>query len=196
MTRDTMSQNALLPLFLKVDGRRVVVVGAGPVAERKVTTLRESGARVCVVAPDSTEAIARSAAAGEIEWRARGFADGDLDGAWLVFAATSDPEVQRRVGDAARERRVFCVAVDDPPNATAYSGSVLRRPPYTIAISSSGAAPALTRLLREVLESILPGDDWVEHAARLRAKWMAEKTPMEARFSELVRAFAERTPKS
>lgn len=183
----------LLPLFLKLEGRRVLVVGAGPVAERKVATLLEAGASVCVVAPAATAAIARMRDAGSLEWHERPFEEGDLEGAWLVFAATSDPDVQRTVGDAARDRRVFCIAVDNPPNASAYSGAVVRRSPYTIAVSSSGASPALTRLVREVLESALPGEDWVEHAARMRAKWLAEKTPMDARFSELVEKWRGRS---
>lgn len=182
----------LLPLFLKLAGRRVLVVGAGVVAERKIATLVEAGARVCVVAPAATVTIARLSSAGAIEWRARPFEEPDLEGAWLAFAATSDPEAQRRVHGAASQRRVFCVAVDDPPNASAYSGATVRRPPYTIAISSSGAAPALTRLLREILDSLLPGDEWVEQAERLRARWRADKTPMAARFGELVRAFGAR----
>jgi siroheme synthase-like protein len=113
-----------------------------------------------------------------------------VDGAWLVFAATGDASVQRRVADAAGERRVFCVAVDDPANASAYSGAVVRRPPFTVAISSSGAAPALTRLVREVIEHVLPGERWVERATELRAKWLADGTPMGDRFAELVREMA------
>jgi uroporphyrin-III C-methyltransferase/precorrin-2 dehydrogenase/sirohydrochlorin ferrochelatase len=124
---------------------------------------------------------------GTIEWRARPFEDADADEAWLAFAATPDPRVQQQVAAAMSARRRFCVTVDDPAHATAYSGGLVRRPPFTIAISSSGAAPALTRLLRELIEHILPGPDWVEHARRLRARWLAEGTPMADRFAELVR---------
>jgi siroheme synthase-like protein len=178
---------SLLPLFLKLAGRAVLVVGAGAVAERKIESLLEAGAEVRVVAPEAVEEVQRLAREGRVAWSARAFEDADADGAWLVFAATADGEVQRRVERAATARRVFCVAVDDPANASAYSGAVVRRPPFMVAVSSGGATPALTRLVREVIEHVLPGDEWVEHAKRLRAKWLAEGTPMKDRFAELVR---------
>ena len=177
----------LLPLFLKLEGRAALVVGAGAVAERKIETLLHAGATVRVVAPEATEEVRRLASDARLEWAARAFEERDLDGAWLVFAATGDAAAQRRVAAAAGERHVFCVAVDDPENASAYSGAVVERPPFVVAISSSGATPALTRLVREVVEHVLPGDAWVEHARALRAKWLAEGTPMSDRFAELVR---------
>ncbi len=190
MTAEASTPAELLPLFLKLEGRSVLVVGAGPVAEGKVRTLLGARAQVRVVAPEATETLQRLASEGKLEWRARRFEETDLDGAWLVFAATSDPAAQRAVGEAASARHVFCIAVDDPPNATAYSGGVVRRPPFTIAISSSGAAPALTRLVRELVEQMLPGEAWVAHAQRLRARWLAEGTPTADRFAELVRELA------
>jgi len=180
-------ETSLLPLFLKLAGKAVLVVGAGSVAERKIESLLEAAARVRVVAPQATEGVRRLASEGLVEWLARPFDDADVEDAWLVFAATSDAEVQGRVARATSVRRVFCVAVDDPANASAYSGSLVRRPPFTVAISSGGATPALTRLVREVVEHVLPAQDWVEHATRLRAKWLAEGTPMVDRFAELVR---------
>jgi siroheme synthase-like protein len=182
----------LLPLFLKLEGRTALVVGAGVVAERKIAALLEAGADVRVVAPEAVDAVAALAAERRLQWSARGFEDEDVDGVWLVFAATSDAAVQRRVSEAASARRVFCVAVDDPPNASAYSGAVVRRPPFAIAISSSGAAPALTRLVREVLESVLPREDWVARAEELRARWLADGTPMQDRFEQLVRELRDR----
>jgi uroporphyrin-III C-methyltransferase/precorrin-2 dehydrogenase/sirohydrochlorin ferrochelatase len=178
------------PVFLKLAGRAVLVVGAGPVAERKVASLLDARARVRVVAPQATDEIRRLAGAGAIEWSQRPFQEDDADGAWFVVAATSDAEAQRRVAAAAEARRVFVVAVDDPPNASAYSGAVVSRPPFTIAISSAGATPALTRLLREILEDVLPEPEWVEHAKALRARWLASGTPMGSRFGELVRELA------
>jgi siroheme synthase-like protein len=186
------SSPRLFPLFLKLEGRRVLVVGAGPVAERKVFALLEAGARVCIVAPDATEVLQRAAAEGRVEWLPRPFEGGDVEGARLVFAATSDPEVQRTASLAAEERGIFVVAVDDPPNATAYSGAVVDRRPFLIAISSSGTAPALTRLLRDVVEEMLPNDDVVQKAERLRATWRQENRPMGDRFRELVRVLAGR----
>jgi uroporphyrin-III C-methyltransferase/precorrin-2 dehydrogenase/sirohydrochlorin ferrochelatase len=180
---------ALLPLFLKLEGRDVLVIGAGAVAARKIADLVAAGARVRVVAPKATPAIEALAASGVVTWSARAFAEADLDGAWLVVAATSDADAQRRAAEAATSRRVFIVAVDDIPNASAYSGAVIRRDPFLIAISSSGEAPALTRLLRQVLEQALPDSEWIEAARALREKWKADATPMGSRFGELVQAF-------
>jgi uroporphyrin-III C-methyltransferase / precorrin-2 dehydrogenase / sirohydrochlorin ferrochelatase len=178
------------PVFLRLAGRRALVVGAGPVAERKIAALVEAQAVVRVVAPEATEGVRALAAAGSIEWIARPFEERDVDGAWIVVAATSDGAAQERVSAAASTRRVFVIAVDDPAHASAYSGAVVTRPPFTIAISSSGATPALTRLVREIIEHVLPGDDWIDHAKRLRAKWLASGTPMGERFGELVRELA------
>jgi uroporphyrin-III C-methyltransferase/precorrin-2 dehydrogenase/sirohydrochlorin ferrochelatase len=178
----------LYPLFLKLDGRTVLVVGAGAVAERKIVSLRSAGAHVRVVAPEATDQIRRMAQEGAIEWDARPFEDVDIEGSWLVIASTANAELQQRVAAAAAGHRTFVVAVDDPSHASAYSGAVVRRPPFTIAISSSGATPALTRLVREIVESVLPPQAWVDSAKRLRAKWLAEGTPVGERFAELVKA--------
>ncbi len=177
----------LLPLFLRLQGRDVLVAGAGEVALRKIEALLAAGARVHVVAPDAHEGVKALAGAGRVRHDVRTFEETDLEGAWLVVAATSDPLVQRRIATAAEARRIFCLAVDDPPNASAYSAAVVRRAPFTIAISSGGAAPALTRLVRELVEQVLPAQDWVDHATRLRARWQAEGTPMKDRFGELLR---------
>jgi uroporphyrin-III C-methyltransferase/precorrin-2 dehydrogenase/sirohydrochlorin ferrochelatase len=179
---------SLFPLFLKLDGRDVLVVGAGAIAERKVGSLVEAGARVRLVAPE----LRRLAEAGAITWTQRTFEDADLEDAWLVVAATGVAEVQRRVAAAAEARRVFLLAVDDPPNASAYSGAIVRRPPFLVAISSSGATPALTRLVRDIVEQVLPGDEWVAHAKALREKWLADGTPMGERFGALVRDLQRR----
>jgi uroporphyrin-III C-methyltransferase/precorrin-2 dehydrogenase/sirohydrochlorin ferrochelatase len=144
---------------------------------------------VKVVAPRVTDELAASAVAIE----QRGFEERDVDDAWLVMAATDDAAVQARVAAACEKARVFCVAVDDPPNASAYGGAIVRRGPVTIAISTSGEAPALSRLLREVLEQALPDEGFVEAARALRERWKAEKTPMSSRFGELVQAFKERS---
>ena len=190
---DEAKEASLYPLFLKLDGLRVLVVGAGAVAERKVMSLVAAGARVRVVAPQATEKIRRLAQEGTVDWEGRPFEDADIEGTWLVVASTSDAELQRRVAVAAAPRRVFVVAVDDPAHASAYSGAVVRRPPFTVAISSSGATPALTRLVREVVEQVLPGSEWVQHAKRLRAKWLAEGKPTGERFAELVKTIKERS---
>jgi siroheme synthase-like protein len=183
---------SLHPLFLKLEGRAVLVVGAGEVAERKIRTLLDANARVRVVAPEATEGVRQLAASGAIEWQARAFEETDVDGVWLVFAATDDGRAQRRVAAASEARTTFCVAIDDPANASAYSGAIVRRPPFLVAVSSSGQTPALTRLVRELIEELLPGQDVVETAAALRARWQAEKKPMGERFEELLEELRRR----
>lgn len=170
----------------------MLVVGGGAVAERKIEDLVFAAARVRVVAIDATPLVMDLAAKNEIVLSKRPFEEADIAGAWLVIAATNDPETQRRACDEADRNRVFSIAIDDPPNGSAYSASVIRRGPFTIAISSSGEAPALSRLLREVLEQALPAEDWIDAARALREKWRAEGTPMTSRFADLVRAFKER----
>jgi uroporphyrin-III C-methyltransferase/precorrin-2 dehydrogenase/sirohydrochlorin ferrochelatase len=180
----------LFPLFLRLGGRLVVVVGGGTVGERKVSELLEAGAHVRVVAPEATPAVVAHAQAGRLEHRARAFLDADLDGAWLVIAATGKPEVNAHVARAAEARRLFVNAVDDPEHASALFASILRRPPFTIAISSDGELPGLSRLYREILELALPLERHVERARELRRRWRAEGTPMASRFEELVAALA------
>jgi siroheme synthase-like protein len=184
------SEASLYPLFLKLQDRSVLVVGAGEVAERKVESLVESGAQVRVVAPQATAGIRELARKKTIQWVERRFEDSDAGGAWLLVAATADAVVQEQVADAGLTHRCFVLAVDDPRHASAYSGAVVRRPPFTIAISSSGDTPALTRLVRELIEEVLPGERWVDSARKLRARWIADKTPMGERFGQLVRELA------
>lgn len=179
----------LIPLFLRLEGKRVLVVGGGTVAERKAVDLADAGARVTVVAPEVSEGISADA---RIAVERRPFEESDVYDAWLVVAATDDPITQVRACEAADAAHLFSVAVDDPPNGSAYSASVIRRGPFTVAISSSGEAPALSRLLREVLEQALPEDTWIEEARTLRERWKRDGTPMASRFADLVRAFRER----
>src|SRR3954447_23965979 len=103
----------LYPSGLRLTGRRVVVVGGGHVAQRRVPQLIAVGADVHVVSPEVTPAIEGMIAAGEITWQRRGFAPADLDDAWYVIAATADRTVNEEVSIAAEARRIFCVRSDD-----------------------------------------------------------------------------------
>ena len=123
----------LLPLFLHLRGRRVVLVGAGPVGASKLRALLDAGADVHVVAPE----VRPEVEAAPVTIVRRPFEASDLDEAWLAVAAAT-PEVNRAVADAANVRRIFVNAVDDPPNASAYLGGVVRRDGVTVAISTRG----------------------------------------------------------
>ena len=166
------------PVFLRLDGAPVVVVGGGKVASSKLQGLLDAGARVTVVAPSFLPEVARPG----VEVISREFRAEDLDRARFVIAAAT-PEVNRVVAAAAAERNLFVNAVDDVASATAYLGGVVRRGEVTVAISTGGAAPALAGLLREALDALLPADldEWVALARRLRAEWKRDRIPMERR---------------
>ena len=168
----------LLPLFVKLAGRDVVVVGGGAMGAQRVSQLREAGARVTLVAPE----IREDAAAGAAVVLRRPFRPADLDGAWLAVAAAT-PAVNREVAAAAEARRVLVNAVDDPETATAYMAGVVRRGDATVAISTGGRAPALAGLLREALDAVLPRElgTWVGLAEAARPAWKRDHVPLATR---------------
>ena len=182
----------LFPLFLKLAGRSVLLVGGGTVAAGKARALAEAGARVTVVSPLVTPALAELAGARGWAVHARAFATADLDGVWLAIAA-APPVVNREVSVAAEASRVFVVAVDDPSASSAYGCAIVRRAGVTMAVSTSGSAPALAGLLRQGLDAVLPDDlaAWVAEANRLRPLWRAEGTEMSARRPRLLAALNE-----
>ena len=172
-----------LPVFLRFDHRRVVVVGGGGVAASKIPALLAAGADVTVVAPSIAPTIDRS----RVHVIEREFAPEDLDGAWFATAAAT-PSVNREVREAAETRGIFVNAVDDPPNATAYLGGTIARGGVTVAFSTGGEAPALAGLLREAFDELVPADigTWAERARELRRRQRAEGVPMAARRPQLL----------
>lgn len=189
-----MPAQPLFPVFLKLASRTVVVVGAGKVAASKLARLLEAGADVHVVAPDIGDDIERS----DVTIVRRQFRPEDLDDAWLVIAAAT-PDVNRAVAEAAIPRRVFVNAVDDPPNATAYLGGVIRRAGVTLAVSTDGRAPALAGLLREGLDVLLPETElaeWLSTAERERQVWREQGVPMHERRPLLLEALVQRYEKT
>jgi uroporphyrin-III C-methyltransferase/precorrin-2 dehydrogenase/sirohydrochlorin ferrochelatase len=156
------------PLFADLRGRRVLVVGGGEVAERKVRLLLEAGARVDVVAPEITGWLAAQA---EVSWLAASFDERDLDGAILVIAATDDAAVNARVAGAARARNVLANVVDDADLSSFIVPAIVDRSPLVVAISTGGAAPVLARLARERVEALL--DESFGSLAALLGRWRA-----------------------
>ena len=174
----------LFPAFIKLAGRRVVVIGGGPVAASKLEALLNAGAELPVGAPE----IVPESRSSSVTILERSFRLSDLDGAWLVVAAAT-PDVNRVVAQAAETQHIFVNAVDDPPNASMYLGGVVRRAGVTFAISTDGRAPALAGLLREALDSLLPTCDleqWMAEAAQLRRHWQKNAVPMQNRRPELL----------
>ena len=174
----------MYPVFLSLDGRRVVLVGGGPVAAGKLEGLLAEGATVTVVAPAIRPDMERP---GVILQR-REFEPADLDGAWWVVAA-APPAINRAVSAAAEQRRIYVNAVDDPAHATAYLGGVVRREGVTIAISTNGRAPALAGLLREALDAWLPADlqRWMAAADEARQSWKRDSVPIESSAAAVAR---------
>ncbi|MDT4991539.1 MAG: uroporphyrin-III C-methyltransferase / precorrin-2 dehydrogenase / sirohydrochlorin ferrochelatase [Actinoplanes sp.] len=128
----------LYPLALRLDGRRVLMVGGGAVATRRFPALLAAGARVELVSPELTPALRAHADAGRLTWRARRFEPADVDGAWLVQVAVADAGAAEQVSRAADERRVFCVRADDRAAATAWTPAVTRHGAVTVAVTDDG----------------------------------------------------------
>lgn len=141
-------------LLLDVRGRRVVVVGGGPVAARRATRLVEDGADVLVVAPALCEDLAEHVAAGRVTWRARDYLSTDLDGAWLVHTATGERAVDDAVAADAEASRLWCVRADDASASTAWTPAVARSGDVTVAVGAGGD-PRRAAALRSAIALLL-----------------------------------------
>lgn len=145
----------LYPLFLKLRGRSVLMVGAGTVAAAKLRGLLGSGARVTVVASHASDTVRALGARGELELHERPFEEADVAGRLLVIAATNDSAINARIRRCCQERGVLLNAVDDPDNCDFFVPGVVDRGAVQVAISTQGASPALVRVLREEIERVL-----------------------------------------
>lgn len=144
------------PIFLRLRGRRVLVVGGGEVAARKLRLLAKTEAQLDVVAQDLNPELSQAQASGVIRHLATAFIDSQLDGCALVIAATDDAALNRRVALAADARGIPVNVVDDPAPSSFVTPSIVDRHPLIVAIATGGRAPVLGRRLRERLETLLP----------------------------------------
>ena len=144
-----------LPANLLVRGRRVVVVGAGRIAARKIEPLLDLGAEVHVIAPAVGTEVRAWADQGRCSLAEREFEPGDLDGAWLAFTATDDPAVNAAVHRAGEAARVWVNSADDPANCSFTMMSVVRRSDLVVAIGTGGRSPALAAHLKRRLNEEL-----------------------------------------
>ncbi len=158
-------------------------MGAGDVALQKIPSLLTAEAELRVVAPKVHAGVAALAVAGRLEVVERAFELPDLDGTFLVIAATDDPAVNAAVYEAAVERNILCNSVDDPPHCDFYFGSVVARGDLQIAISTAGESPALAQRLRKEIDAQLPEDlgAWLGEVGRLRREVLARVEPGEDR---------------
>ena len=150
---------SLYPLFLNLEHKTVLIVGGGLLASQKLRTLLATGARLRVVALHVAEECRQLAGEHGVALELRAFAEADLDGTDLVFAATDSPELNHRIVEQARGRGILANAVDDPSYCDFYTPAVVRRGLVSVAISTDGRFPGVTRALREVLDEWLPAQD-------------------------------------
>ncbi len=143
---------SLFPMFLKLEGRQCLVVGAGRIGEPKISGLLETGARIRVVSLDATPTVREWARAGAIELDLRAFSPDDLDGAFLVVVATNSRTLNERVYHEAQRRGVLCNVVDVPDLCDFFYPSVVRRGDLQIAVSTAGQSPSLAQKIRQQLE--------------------------------------------
>jgi precorrin-2 dehydrogenase/sirohydrochlorin ferrochelatase len=171
------------PVYLNLKGRRVLLVGAGSIAQQKLETLMPCLARVHIVAPEAVPPIQRLAKDGKIKWFKRPYRSSDLKGIVLVIAATDDRTLQRKIAREARARRIWVNIVDVPPLCDFIAPAVVSRGDIQIAISTGGAAPALAKHLRKKVESIVGQEyaDFVRVIGKLRPAIL--KLPKEKRAS-------------
>lgn len=139
------------PVYMNLAGKRCVIVGGGTIAQGKIAALRQAGAIITLISPDATPGIQKAAQMGDVEWLARKYQPGDLEGAFIAVAATNVWHVNREIYEEADRMGVLLNVVDDPDLCTFIAPSIVKRGPVTLAISTGGASPALARKMRETL---------------------------------------------
>lgn len=183
-----ITRHAYYPAFLNLEGRRAVVIGGGKVAERKVLTLLKAGAEVTVISPGITEMIKREKLKGKIKHIERQYSKGDLKNAFLVIAATDSQDINKKVFE---DSTCLVNVVDSPSLCSFIVPSVIQRGPLTIAISTSGISPALSRSIRKELEKLY-GPEFAEYLGlleKIRKKAMRE-IPDKKKRSRFLRSLA------
>jgi siroheme synthase-like protein len=180
-------------MFLKLEGKGCLVVGAGLIGLEKVESLLRCGAVIRVIAPQAVPRLQQLSAQGQIEWLARPYEPEDADGCDLIIAATSDREVNRAVFAEASRRSILCNTADDPPLCDFFFGSVVQRGELQIAISTAGQSPALAQRLRREIDAQLPSDlgRWLDALGELRRE-VLQAMPAGAERKALLHELAHR----
>ncbi|CAI0972094.1 Siroheme synthase [compost metagenome] len=161
-----------LPIFADLKQRPVLVVGGGEVAARKVDLLLRAGAEIRIVAQSLSPELEHQRQQGHIRWLGQAFAAQQLDDVFLVIAATDDSVLNAQVFSEADKRRVLANVVDDQPRCSFIFPSIIDRSPLVVAVSSSGQAPVLARMLREKLEALLPAS--LGQMAEVAGRWRGQ----------------------
>ena len=164
----------LYPLNVDLSGRSLILVGGGRVAERKVRGILSAGTEtsICVIAPKITMVLQEHAAAGRLCWKQAYYADGMLEGAFLVYAATDMREVNAAVAAEAKRRGIPVNVIDDPAASTFQVPASIRRGELILSVSTAGGSPALSRAIRMELEEMYPPafGMWLERVSCLRVE--------------------------
>lgn len=183
----------LFPMFLKLEGRQVLVVGAGKVGEPKIGGLLETGALIRVVSLDASPAVREWAREGKLELELRAFTPDDLDGAFLAVVATNSRSLNERVYHEAQRRCVLCNVVDVPDLCDFFYPAVVRRGDLQIAVSTAGQSPSLAQKIRQQLEKQFgPGyTAWVAELGETRKLILASDLDKERKL-ELLHSLASR----
>ncbi len=183
----------LFPMFVKLEGRRCLVVGAGKVGEPKIGGLIDTGARVHVIALEATDAVQQWARAGQITLELRGFAAEDLDGTFLAVVATASRQLNASIYREAERRGILCNVVDVPEYCDFYYPAVVQRGDLQIAISTNGQSPSLAQKLRQQLERQfgLGYAQWVAELGETRRLVLASDLDPQ-RKSDLLHSLASR----
>lgn len=184
---------SLFPMFLKLEGKQCLVVGAGTVGEPKIAGLLDTGAQVRVVALNASPAVREWARAGRIELELRAFITSDLDGAFLAVVATSSRTLNERVYHEAQKRGVLCNVVDVPDLCDFFYPAVVRRGDLQIAVSTAGQSPSLAQKIRQQLEKQFgPGyAAWVAELGETRKLILASDLEKQKKL-ELLHSLASR----
>ena len=179
----------LFPLFLRLEGRRCLLVGAGNIAAQKIQSLLSAGAVVHVVAPMAGSLLRKLIREGQVCWSQRAFRSSDLDGAVLVIAATGDPVINETVFREARRRGILCNAVDEPERCDFYYPALVQRGDLQIAISTAGRSPALAQRIRKELETQFSQDyaEWLSWLGDVRTRLFRRSMDPERRRRALHR---------
>lgn len=183
----------LFPMFLKLEGKQCLVVGAGKVGEPKIGGLLETGAHIRVVALAASPLVREWASAGKLELELRAFRAEDLDGAFLSVVATNSRTLNERVHHEAQRRGVLCNAVDVPDLCDFFYPAVVHRGDLQIAVSTAGQSPSLAQKIRQQLEKQFgPGyAAWVAELGETRKLILASDLDKERKL-DLLHSLASR----
>jgi precorrin-2 dehydrogenase/sirohydrochlorin ferrochelatase len=181
------------PIYLDIKNQKCIVVGGGKVGERKVLTLLDCGAKVTVISPEMTPELTKLAENGHIEWIPRPYRPSDIEDALLIFGATDDAVLNRRIHADAGRLSKLCNIADQPEACNFIVPSIIHRGDLVLTVSTSGKSPAYAKKLKQSLESQFGQEhtDFLRLMGAVRKKILSEKRASEdnkAIFEQLMDA--------